>query len=432
MAQQNILWRSNTTDYFSYIGDKLSSMLYDEGAREGTVVAFMTAHNAANDVKAWEIPNIRNVYKAHNSIIFRSYAVKFAVGGVTPPAGAPSGIMMFISGGAEYTFFMDITANGDEVELQLADRDDYLLATLKADEFNGVADFNVSSIVCSLFAKDMSEAYYNRGGDNVVQETYLGQVFRVKNSFFPDYNGPYRDKEFYSIVNGVGQEKGDEIVNGGLYNNNKLLSSGKVINCGGHGKCSYYVTIFIPYWGSNAGYAGETLYKGYAYNLRVENTNNAGYVNALLPEGQKNVVYESKPDCNDVLIRWINSKGGFDAFAFPYRQFINTKVKTNQTKKNIYRRDSLLVMPEIAPYDITASRVLSVGKQVSDAELAMLEDMAISPYIEVFRAPYIVNENSGSTWLRVVVDNYDVKRNTGAGTHDFSIDLRLPDLNTTM
>ena len=432
MAQQNILWRSNTTDYFSYIGDKLSSMLYDEGARAATVVAFMTAHNTANDVKAWEIPNIANIYKAHNSIIFRSYAVKFAVGGVTPPPGAPGGIMMFQSGGAEYPFFMDITANGDEVELQLADRDDNLLATLKADEFKGVADFNVSSIVCSLFARDMSEAYYNQGGDAIVKETYLGQVFRVKNSFFPDYNGLYRNKEFYAIANAVGQEKGDEIVKGGLYLDNKLLSGGKVVNCGSNGKCSYYVSIFIPYWGSDATYKGNTLNKGYVYNLRVADTSDAAAVNALLPNGQKNVVYESKPDCNDVLIRWINSNGGFDAFTFPYRQFINTKVKTNQTKKNIYRRDSLLVMPEIAPYDITASRVLSVGKQVSDAELAMLEDMAISPYIEVFRAPYIVNENSGSKWLRVVVDNYDVKRNTGAGTHDFSIDLRLPDLNTTM
>lgn len=433
MAQQNIIWRNvGESQTLGVIMGALVSMLQGEGAYSSNVTTYMAAHNTANDVKAWEIPHIRKIYKAHNSIIFRSYAIKFAVGGVTPPAGAPSAIMDF--SGDEYTFFIDTTANGDEVKLELADVNDNLLASLKANEYGGVTDFDVSSVVCTLFAKDMSLAYYGEiYGDEIIQEDYMGAVFRVKNSFFPDYNGPYRDKEFYQIVNGIGQEQGDELIAQNASSDNVLLSSGKVFEVGTDiGKGNFFVSVLIPYWGNNTTYGNSTLYKGHVYNLGVTTPTGAAYVNAILPNGQKNVQYVELPECNDVIVRWVNSKGGFDAFVFPHKQIITTNVKTNQTKKDKYRRGTLLVIPEVAPFDVTAGRVLSLGKQVTKEELTVLEDMAISPYIEIFRKKIDLSEGGGSRWLRVSIEKYDIKESTDTATLDFSVDLRLPDLNTIM
>jgi len=433
MAQQNIIWRNIGTDQtLGAIGDILASMLRSEGAYSSNVQTYMTAHNTANDVKAWEIPNIFYVYKAHNSIIFRSHAIKFAVGGVTPPTGAPSAMLDF--SGDEYTFFIDTTANGGEVKLELADVNDNLLASLKANEFEGITDFDVSSVVCTLFAKDMSLAYYGEVyGGEAIQEDYMGAVFRVKNSFFPDYNGQYRQKEFYQIVNGIGQEQGDELIEQNAYSDNALLSSGKAFEVGEDtGKGNFFVSVLIPYWGNNTTYGNITLYKGHVYNLGIATANAATAANAILPNGQKNVQYIELPECNDVIVRWVNSRGGFDAFVFPHKQIIATNVKTNQTKKDKYRRGTLLVIPEVAPFDVTAGRVISLGKQVIKEELAVLEDMAISPYIEIFRKKIDLSEGGGSRWLRVSVEKYDIKESTDTATLEFSIDLRLPDLNTIM
>ena len=433
MAQQNIIWYDNLhPQNIGAIGDILVNMLRDEGAYSSTVTTFMSAHNTANDVKAWVIPNIYKVYKAHNSIIFRSYNIKFKVGSVVPPAGAPSAILDF--SGDEYIFFIDTSANGGEVKLELADVNDNLLTSLKANEYGGVTDFDVSSVVCTLFAKDMSLAYYSEvHGGEAIQEDYMGAVFRVKNSFFPNYNGQYRNKEFYQIVNGIAQEQGDELIEQSSYLDNCLLSSGRVFEVGHDtGKGNFFVSVLIPYWGSDVTYGGNTLSKGHVYNLSVITANGATAVNAILPNGQKNVQYVELPECNDVIVRWVNSKGGFDSFVFPHKQIITTNVKTNQTKKDKYRRGTLLVIPEVAPFDVTGSRVLSLGKQVTKDELAVLEDMAISPYIEIFRKKIDLSAGGGSRWLRASVEKYDIKESTDTATQEFSIDLRLPNLNTIM
>lgn len=430
MAQNNIVWRANNTDDIFYISDRLTQMLYDEHATEANILQVLTAHNVANDVKAWQIP-ANNIYKAHNSIIFRSYAIKFAVGGVTPPAGAPSAMFQFIYD--EYTFFIDITANGSKVELELADRNDNALATLEANEFNGVADFDVSSIVRTLFAKDMSTDYYlgNTAPErNCVQETYMGEVFRNKGGFFPEYNVNVDKNYFYMIVNGVGQYQGDEIIPRSNSSYNVLLGSGKVTEIGeNQGKTNGYVSVLIPLEGTDTTYKGRTMTKGYVYNLLVGNAADATLVNAMLPTGQKNVSYTGVPECNDLLVRWINSRGGFDSFIFKRRQIRTTQVKTNHVRRSPYRRDTLLVIPEIMPYDITASRVLSVGQIVTKAELTRLEDMAISPYIEIFRAG---NSNGGSSWVRVCIEKYDMGEPTDKNRFEFTADFKLPDLNTTM
>lgn len=431
MAQQNIIWRNiGSNQTLGAIGDILVLMLRNEGAYASNVTTYMNTHNENNDVKAWEIPSIYNVYRAHNSIIFRSYAIKFQVGEYEPPAGAPSAILDF--SGDEYVFYIDTDASGGEVNLNLADVNDNLLASLRANEYKGVVDFDVSSVVCTLFAKDLSLGYYTQTGD-IIQEDYMGAVFRVKESFFPDYNGQYRNKEFYQIVNGIGQEQGDEVIEQNVYSDNCLLSNGKVFSIGGDmHKGNMFVSVLIPYWGSNTAYGGQTLTKGHVYNLKVTTAASAAAVNAILPNGQKNVQFVELPECNDVIVRWVNDKGGFDGFTFPYKQIRTTNIKTNQTKKNKYRRDTLLVIPEVAPYDVTASRVLSLGKQVTREELALLENMGISSYIEIFRKTIDLSEGGGCRWLRVRVEKYEIKEKTDTTTTEFSVDLRLPDLNTIM
>lgn len=424
MAQMNILWRKNSTDILDYCSNAIYGLLVDEGATAADVANYMAAHNAANDIKAWQIPDDFKVYKAHNAIIFRSYAIKFAVGGVVPPAGAPTAIFEYL-GGDEYTYFIDTETNGGEVELTLTDRNDNEIATLKAYEYEGTADFNVSAIVCTLFAADMSNEYYAHYAP-IVRELYLGEVFKVVEDFF----GENEDSPVYMIVNGVGQEQGDQVVKMHLYDEPALLSTGEVLYIGGSDyKSSQYVSILVPYHGSDVTISGiGTLEHGYVYNVSVESEANASAINAVLPITQKNVKYVTLSACNDILVRWVNSNGGIDAMDFPHNQIKGASVKTNQYRTSQYRRGAMLTIPEVAPFDITSQRVLTLGKQMTEQEAQMLQDMAISPFIEIYKS----GGPSGTKWTRVWVEKFEDKRNTAIPAQESSIDLRLPSLNTTI
>lgn len=422
MAQTNIFWRYDwdTSTDLEDIATAIAALVSNTSQ--------MTAINEAGGVKCWIMPEVHPsssewcIYRADMPITCKSVAVMFAYGAYEDiPEGAETAEIEV--GNEEYTIYTNTIGTG-EVMLGIYNgyQDSTPLLQFKANEYKGVAEFDLSAFAQARFETDMQNTY---GSQLEIDEPYLYAKF---------YVGKYSNQtaERYIFVRGVteGMNKSDLYLD---IHGISLLSEGTITKTAdGYG--NKYVSILIP--DVPASYSvvlhntTRTLYSGRVYNLMIDSATDAANVNALLETlfWNKTVKYNVVPKCNNLIVRWINADGGLDSYAFPYKQEEQRQVKTSQIASQIHREGVRLNRAELHPYGIDQTHLVRCGvENLTDAEYTFLLDLVYSPYIEIEFRPLHTYE---TIWERVVVNKFDVTQHTDTPTKHFEIEFALPDLNT--
>ena len=422
MAQTNIFWRYNWDT---------STDLEDIAAAIAALVSNTTQMIAINDaggVKCWIMPEVHpsnsqwNVFRADMPITCKSVAVMFAVGSYADiPEGAETAEIEVQ--GNDYVIYTNTIGTG-EVTLAIYNgyQDSTPLLQFKANEFKGVAEFDLSAFAQSRFAADMQNTY---GTALSIDEPYLYARF---------YVGKFSNKiaERYIFVRGVteGMREDD------LYlqiHGISLLSEGTVKHIS-NGRGNRYVSVFIP--DVPASYtvylhrSQQTLYSGRVYNLAIDSEEDANNVDQLLETifWGKTIKYSQDVNCNYLNVRWVNADGGIDCYSFPRKQEEQRQVKTSQIAAVIHREGKRLNRAELHPYDIDQTHLVRCGvENLTKKQYEFLLDLVYSPYIEIEFTPLHTYED---VWERVVVNKFDVTQKTDTPTYHFDIEFALPNLNT--
>jgi len=423
MAQTNIFWRYDwdTSTDLEDIATAIAALVSN--------TTQMTAINEAGGVKCWIMPEVHpsssewRIYRADMPITCKSLAVYFAIGEWADiPAGADTAIIEVNE--TDYTIYTHTEATG-EVSLAIYNnyQDNTPLLQFKANEYKGVAEFEVSAFAQARFEVDMQNTY---GSELAIDEPYLYACFYLGR--FSNHSA-----ERYMFIRGVSEGMGEEdkyIAVRGPY----LLSGGKTTKTtDGYG--NKYVSVLIPDVGGGGAYevilhnSIRTLYPNKVYSLMIDSQADANSVNAILNSlWTKQVEYNVVPKCNNLIVRWINSNGGLDSYAFPYRQEEQRQVKTSQIALQIHREGKRLNRPELHPYGVDQTHLVRCGvDNITKNELEFLIDLVLSPYIEIEFVPL---HGYFHVWERVVVNKYDVTQDTSAHLKHFDIEFALPDLNT--
>lgn len=415
MAQYNLYWGTyGSAPALSTLASALSSL--------PSSVAAMGTINEAGGVKCWLLPyyDADYVYKVGYTFAVQSVCVRYAVGDWSDiPENAETATITF--SGNTYQVYTDTRANGS-VSLDLFNElsDTTPLVTLVADEYKGVAEFNISNIVLGLMSQEMSELYQSDIVP-VIDETYL-----YKCVYVGKYNNKTSDQYMFIRANAVVDGYSYIDVQGSCY----LLSDEKVYRGGGHYSC---VAILIPNDGITRTYefvSGITtnLYAGKVYILRVIDDSAMAAINGLIynHETGQQIEWADSFNCKAQYVRWVNRTGGVDYFAFVGRQIVNNSVKTSKTSLRMYRNGTILSVPENIPYEITQTQILKLGAEnVSEEHIDKLNDFAHSSYMQIFDD----KEYATKKWKRCSVDKYDIKRKTDASALNYEIELNIPEPN---
>lgn len=415
MAQYNLYWGTyGSAPALTTLASALSSL-------PGSVAAMSTI-NEAGGVKCWLLPvyDADYAYKVGYTFAVQSVCVRYAVGDWSDiPADAETATITF--SGSTYQVYTDTRANGS-VSLDLFNElsDTTPLVTLVADEYKGVAEFNISNIVLGLMSQEMSEAYQDDSVP-VIDEPYL-----YKCVYVGKYNNKTSDQYMFIRANAVVDGYDYIDVQGSCY----LLSDEKVYRGGGHYSC---VAILIPNDGITRIYefmSGVTtnLYAGKVYILRVLDDSAMASINGLIynQETGQQIEWADSFNCKAQYVRWVNRTGGVDYFAFVGRQIVNNSVKTSKTSLRMYRNGAILSVPENIPYEITPTQILKLGAEnVSEEHIDKLNDFAHSSYIQIFDD----KEYATKRWKRCSVYKYDIKRETDASALNYEIELNIPEPN---
>ncbi len=415
MAQYNLYWGTyGSAPALSTLVSALSSL--------PSSVAAMTTINEAGGVKCWLLPayDADYVYKVGYTFAVQSVCVRYAVGDWSDiPADAETATITF--SGSTYQVYTDTRANGS-VSLDLFNglSDTTPLVTLVADEYKGVAEFNISNIVLGLMSQEMSEAYQDDSVP-VIDEPHL-----YKCVYVGKYNNKTSDQYMFIRANAVVDGYNYIDVQGSCY----LLSDEKVYRGGGYYSC---VAILIPNDGMTRTYefmSGVTtnLYAGKVYILRVLDDSAMASINGLIynQETGQQIEWADSFNCKAQYVRWVNRTGGVDYFAFVGRQIVNNSVKTSKTSLRTYRNGTILSVPENIPYEITPTQILKLGAEnVSEEHIDKLNDFAHSSYMQI----YDDKEYATKRWKRCSVYKYDIKRETDASALNYEIELNIPEPN---
>lgn len=422
MAQTNIFWRYDwdTSTDLQDIATVIAALVSNTSQ--------MTAINEAGGVKCWIMPEVHpsssewRIYRADMPITCKSVAVMFAYGVYEDiPAGAETAWIEVNN--VQYQIYTNTIGTG-EVTLGIYNgyQDSTPLLQFKANEFKGVAEFDLSAFAQARFETDMQNTY---GSDLAIDEPYLYAKF---------YIGKYSNKiaERYIFVRGVteGMRADDLYLN---VHGIVLLSEGTITKTT-DGRGNKYVSVFIPdvqnTYSVTLHNSVQSLYSGRVYNLMVDSQTDANNINALLETlfWGKTVKYNALPKCNHLIVRWINADGGLDSFGFPHNQQEQRQVKTSQIASQIHREGKRLNRAELHPYGIDQTHLMRCGvDNLTDKQYEFLLDLVFSPYIEIEFQPLHTYED---VWERVVVNKFDITQNTDAPTKRFEIEFALPELNT--
>jgi hypothetical protein len=418
MAQYNLFWGNIGAESYTDLDDLAEAL----SLLPANVTAMNTI-NAAGGVKCWWLPEYdqRYAYKAGCAVIARSVCVRYAVGDYSDiPAGAQTtGVEV---GGEEYICYTDTEASGS-VELGLFNgyQDSTPKIKLIADEFKGVAEFNISVAALGLMDSEPQEAFL-KTNDVAIDEKYLYTKFflgKFSNMVANQYMFYRATAEF------GGSNKLDTHADRVLLSNRGKI---EVTSLGANN----YVTILVP---NVSGWSytitlqrtQRTLTNGKVYQLFVGSADDAAAVNTLISSiyFEQSVSYTYKNECNDVPVRWFNTEGGLNCYLFPYRQILKIATKTTKTAQHTHRNGEPLIVPELVPYELEHSRLLDLGEDNVSVSLAeFLKTLAYSQYIQ-YKFDY-----HNTDWRRCSVEKFDLKQETDKAALNYEIELRIPDLNT--
>lgn len=418
MAQYNLFWGNIGAEGYTDL-DSIASAL--EALAISTIV--MDTINKAGGVKCWWLPEYDQdyAYKAGCAVIARSVCVRYAYGDYSDiPAGAETAWIEV--GSNNYQVYTDVEASGS-VELGLFNgyQDSTPRIKLVADEFKGVAEFNISTAALGLMDNEPQASFQN-ASELTIDERYLYAKFylgKFSNITANQYMF-YRATAEFGGSNYL-DTRGDRVL---------LSESGDIVMTTNGG--NHYVTVLLPNI-SGSQYTitlqrtQRTLVGGKVYQLYIGSADDASAVNTLLSSiyFSGRVSYTYKTACNDIPVRWLNVYGGLNCYSFPFRQILKLAAKTTKTAQHTHRNGKPLIVPELVPYELEHSRILVLGEDNSNTNLVdFLKTLAYSQYIQ-YAADYHTDG-----WRRCSVEKFDLKEETDKTSLKYEIELRIPDLNT--
>lgn len=404
------------------------------GSTDAERQTYMDGVNGNGGIDAWALPNSASdaYYLSRSPILVKHFKVKY----VTDNNPAPSGAQVFdwpLRPNPHFTSFsVYIVASGtDSVELPIyKNSGGSVWMKLKADAYNGIADFDVSSIAQSLLSDsltDLSNLSYS------AEPALCGSFFVA----FNDYE--------VLFISGVAEDwqdnSGQEVEYGRLY----LLSDNRDLVKWSKGGVSWQesypeVSVFNPHstnetLGSVSQGASITLPARSITRLKVSNQT---WINILNNEfgGGFTLTECDMSEKAPFMVRWINSHGGVDTYVFTRRQVLEQNIKTNGLRP--LKAELGVFINSTRAYDITATRDIVCGvDNITNAVYTLLTSLAKSIHIDYFN-----DERAGTygdswpyhvvypIWVAVTVKEFKGKRNNGTKTQNYEITLQLPDIKT--
>ena len=120
-------------------------------------------------------------------------------------------------------------------------------------------------------------------------------------------------------------------------------------------------------------------------------------------------------------VRWVNRMGGVDYFMFSRRQTRKPSVKSASTH-SLYVADPSRAGSNLRAWSLTTEHTMTVGADgLSDEEFGPLSALPFAPTIEWY---------DGGRWIEIAVSKFDGSFATHSHRHSFEITFTLPAINT--
>ena len=120
-------------------------------------------------------------------------------------------------------------------------------------------------------------------------------------------------------------------------------------------------------------------------------------------------------------VRWVNRMGGVDYFMFCRRQTRKYSVKSASTH-SLYVADPYRAGSNLRAWSLTTEHTMTVGADgLSDEEFGPLSALPFAPTIEWY---------DGGRWIEIAVSKFDGSFATHSHRHSFEITFTLPAINT--
>lgn len=309
------------------------------------------------------------------------------------------------------------SADIDTSYLDIYKPDGTLGIKLGAESFNGVTTFDVSGVVRTWFAEQLTDSE-----NAIAADARLSIKYTVKG------------------IGGVGTTYDMVAINGVSQigeNSDRTADVGKVLTC--YDRLSLYdgylldysvlsdAPISTPNGNTIATAISRVTVNGREEVLETETANvnvfdEAGLPIFLLPTFNIPVFGRCVPD-QPFYVRWINHLGGVDYYMFARRQEFQPKVKSSSTYE-VYVENTNTARTNAKAHAISTENTVVVGAEgIPDREYAALARLPFAPTIEWY------NERLGK-WIAVTVSKFDGKQQSDTPCTDIEIVFNLPTINT--
>ncbi|AGO47830.1 structural protein [Cellulophaga phage phi46:1] len=147
----------------------------------------------------------------------------------------------------------------------------------------------------------------------------------------------------------------------------------------------------------------------------------------LKNEGYEPFEIRQHDKCEGVYLRWINSNGGENYYLFDSEYVQTTRANSLD---EVYRNDFRNVDAYVSRYrglGRTAVRSLSIKASVKKDVINLIEDLLISPNIELYSS---FTPDLNGSWLPVTLSNNFSKPSKNRNYIDVGLTITLPELNT--